>query len=147
DYIALKNHFDLFLKKYNIEVVSSDTANHKEIFKRYFEKLPPFGIGQKKDQFPDAFILNTIELWCENNMSGVFVVSSDKDMLSYTSNRFDVLDGIGQMLNIFVNASELYKSVYGLLVSKMDFALKDLKNSINNYIDEFSVLLYERLLA
>ncbi|REG87875.1 PIN domain-containing protein [Winogradskyella sediminis] len=147
DFIELKNHFDSFLKEKNIEIISSEIANHNEVFKLYFDKKSPFGTGQKKDEFPDAFILNTIEHWCDINMSGAFVISSDNDMLSYVSKSFEVINGIGQMLNVFVNASNYYKAVYGILSSNLNLAIDELKESIDDYTDNFSILLYERLLS
>ncbi|MEZ4970473.1 MAG: PIN domain-containing protein [Flavobacteriaceae bacterium] len=147
DFQALKNLFDNFLKENSIEIVPSDIANHEEIFSLYFEKKIPFGENQKKDQFPDAFILNTIEHWCRLNGMGAYLISSDNDIVNFNSGRFEIVAGIVNMLNLLVEASELYDAVYEILTDKIDIAIKDLKKSINNYSDDFSILLYNRLLT
>lgn len=50
-----------------------------EIFKAYFEGLPPFDRSNSKE-FPDAFAIATLAKWCEAENVKMYVVSRDKGM-------------------------------------------------------------------
>jgi predicted nucleic acid-binding protein len=66
-------------------ILDYPVVNIKEIFDKYFAKDPPFGEGQKKDEFPDAFALLTIEKWCEQHNRKCHILSTDGDMITYQS--------------------------------------------------------------
>lgn len=57
----------------------------KKIFDLYFEGEPPFGLGKKKDQFPDAYILTTLEEWCKTNNEQMYLLTGDSDQLNFYS--------------------------------------------------------------
>lgn len=63
----------------NVPVAEADT---KFVFDCYFKKVPPFGDGKKKSEFPDAFVLSTLSEWAESMQEDVVVVSQDPDMLA-----------------------------------------------------------------
>lgn len=48
------------------------------VFERYFAGSPPFS-RQKKDEFPDAFVVQALEDWAAKNGFEVTVVAEDKD--------------------------------------------------------------------
>lgn len=49
-----------------------------EVFNKYFERRPPFS-EKKKAEFPDAFVLQTLENWCVDGNTKAYVVSGDSD--------------------------------------------------------------------
>src|SRR5699024_2028864 len=49
----------------NFEIIDYPTINIQEVFQSYFNHNFPFSNGIKKNEFPDAFALKTIELWAE----------------------------------------------------------------------------------
>jgi len=53
------------------------------VFEKYFAREPPFGQGKKKAEFPDAFVLETLEEWSKKTGNVVHVLSTDPDMKSY----------------------------------------------------------------
>jgi hypothetical protein len=61
------------------------TLNIGEVFEDYFNGKPPFGHGDKKQEFPDAFAIVHIEQWCKENGVTATILSKDKDFLSRTS--------------------------------------------------------------
>jgi predicted nucleic acid-binding protein len=61
------------------------TLNIGEVFEDYFNGKPPFGHGDKKQEFPDAFVIVHIEQWCKENGVTATILSKDKDFLSRTS--------------------------------------------------------------
>ncbi|WP_276391906.1 PIN domain-containing protein [Eudoraea chungangensis] len=147
EYSNMKEIFDEFLSDYKVEIVNSDIANHVEVFDQYFNKEKPFGLGQKKDEFPDAFIINTIEHWCKLNNVSTFVISSDNDMIDYKSKNFDVIESLGEMLHHFATATELNERVDNLLMDNIGDPLEELISHLKINTDEVTLLLYQRLLT
>jgi hypothetical protein len=60
-------------------VLPADTVSSREVLERYFSQHPPFAAaGDKKQEFPDAFALMSVEKWAEEQNFKVLVVSHDK---------------------------------------------------------------------
>ncbi|NQU67552.1 MAG: DUF4935 domain-containing protein [Candidatus Marinimicrobia bacterium] len=60
--------------------VDVNDVNPKSIIDDYFKSTPPFSEGNKKAEFPDAFILHSLSTWSQKTGNVVSVVSTDKDM-------------------------------------------------------------------
>lgn len=56
----------------------------QSIVNNYFEKNPPFS-DKKKSEFPDAIVLKSLELWCEENNQKCIILSKDNDFIRYKS--------------------------------------------------------------
>ena len=50
------------------------------IFDAYFSGAPPFNSQKKKMEFPDAFTLQRLVMWAEENNTAVYVVGPDPDL-------------------------------------------------------------------
>lgn len=74
---SLIDKFDLFYK----HAISVPYVSAQEVFEDYFNANPPFSTtGNKKSEFPDAFILKGIIEYCKNNAnSTVLIISDDSD--------------------------------------------------------------------
>jgi len=82
--------FDALLIKSKVEIIDYRELNIQTVFEKYFSNEYPFSSGDKKNEFPDAFALKLIELWCvENKLKGK-IFSSDKDFLNSKSEHFKV---------------------------------------------------------
>lgn len=81
-YEQLVEKFNLFIEEANICVLSIDQISPSEVFKLYFNGQSPFS-SKKKDEFPDAFSLLSLEHYFREANEVVFVVSNDKDLESY----------------------------------------------------------------
>lgn len=71
------------LKRAKCIIIEYSKLDISEVFDKYFAKEPPFGEGQKKDEFPDAFALLMLEKWCAKHKRKCHVLSMDGDMLGY----------------------------------------------------------------
>ena len=84
-------------------------AEPSEVFRKYFESEPPFSDkGDKKAEFPDAFVLVALEKYLEDNLGTcVMVVSNDGDWISALSDKSNVqlVDSIDSALQL-LNKSE-----------------------------------------
>lgn len=79
--IAFHEINDFFLAT-NAELAFYDEISTSNLFELYFKNKPPFHKNNdKKNEFPDAVALLSLEAYAEN--SGVLVVSSDKDWIEF----------------------------------------------------------------
>ena len=118
-------HADEFLNNFQIVIDGYDFANEAEavfndkvnqpgvvkidysqfentledVFEKYFRQDKPFGTNGKSKEFPDAFVLASLEKYArENGIDRVIVFSLDKDMTDYSSDVLKV-EPIGMFLN------------------------------------------------
>jgi hypothetical protein len=60
-------------------ILNVGSASTDEVFNKYFERRPPFS-EKKKSEFPDAFVLQTLEEWCRREGAKIYVISDDPDL-------------------------------------------------------------------
>lgn len=90
-----------------ITLIPYDTVDIKSIFDKYFKEEPPFKEGLKKSEFPDAFVLASIEQWCKAGiLTKMVVISSDKDWLSYESPYIIPVEDIESVLKFIAESKE-----------------------------------------
>jgi PIN domain len=51
----------------------------REIFEKYFKRQPPFAAHDSKE-FPDGFVVRSLEKWCLENKERMYVVTADHAM-------------------------------------------------------------------
>lgn len=90
DYNAnkLPIYFSKQLGRKGIEIVSYDYCDGaaEKVFENYFEEEKPFGTKGKKNEFPDAFVLASLEKYAETNkISQIIILSADSDISGYAS--------------------------------------------------------------
>jgi hypothetical protein len=90
----LINYYD----KIGAEVIeSSKYIDVKKLMEMYFETQAPFELKEKKkNEFPDAIALLSLENWAEENSLNVLAVSNDKGWINYceTSKRITTVSDL-----------------------------------------------------
>lgn len=93
-------------KNYYKNAIVLPYADPSEVFRKYFESEPPFSEkGDKKAEFPDAFVLGALEKYIEENRDKcIMVVSNDVDWITALSDKpsvrlVDSIDSALQLLN------------------------------------------------
>jgi hypothetical protein len=76
---------DIIIKTTPVYLIDTKDVNIEKVFDKYFKTEAPFKDGLKKHEFPDAFILESIDAWCDKNGEKMIVVSTDGDWLNYKS--------------------------------------------------------------
>jgi hypothetical protein len=76
----LIGQLQVFLKNARVTVLRISGDSIEPVLERYFRRLPPFGAGKNKAEFPDALALETLRGWCRNCGQGMAVVSRDEGM-------------------------------------------------------------------
>lgn len=77
----------LIEESFSIKLNFSYCSNSEKVFNAFFEGQKPFGEGAKKDEFPDAFVLTSLEKYSSEINRQITVLSCDGDMNCYTSSQ------------------------------------------------------------
>jgi len=82
------------------ELITPDRVEIEQLLSLYFNQQAPFSNG-KKNEFPDAISLLSLESHIENN--SVYVVSGDNDLKKYCENRDNLIhiQSLDNLLDIY----------------------------------------------
>ena len=98
-----RKRFDDWAQRVGAEVIHEDKfASIGEVMRRYEAGEPPFAqTGGKKQEFPDAVALSTLEGWAEDRDTRILAVAGDKDWHRYgaQSKRLVVFDNLADALS------------------------------------------------
>ena len=94
-----------FVEKTGAEIVKAgETVDVHELVDRYFTPQPPFAERkEKKNEFPDALALLSLESWADDYGQKVLVVVKDGDWVAYceTSERLIAINDLQEALTLF----------------------------------------------
>lgn len=100
----------------------------KEVFIDYFNARPPFSsTGNKKAEFPDAFILKGIEEYCKENPDlTVLVISDDTDWIRTLENNKQIVikDSLETAMVFLWEQLDDKTNLYEMLISKIDLEIR-----------------------
>lgn len=102
----LCNKIDKLITSIPIALIPYSAVDIKSIFDKYFKEEAPFKEGNKKNEFPDAFVLASIDDWCKNHKQQMVILSLDKDWLDYKSTNIIPIDDISTILKYVVDSKE-----------------------------------------
>jgi hypothetical protein len=77
---ATLDHWATFLKNFTIERLDYKDISLPEIMDWYDQKQPPFGEGEKRKEFPDAFTIAAALVYAKREDLPVAVISDDSDV-------------------------------------------------------------------
>lgn len=130
--VTLKNQF----AQSNFIIVDYPTLNIEEIFQSYFEKKFPFGSGGKKNEFPDAFALKSIEIWAEGQGIKILAFSKDNDMLKYQSDHLKIIEDFEFYLSNKIKEIEGIK--YQNRLAQIEYIIQNNSNNIKETIKNWT---------
>lgn len=112
-----------------------------DVFADYFDRKPPFDKGDK--EFPDAFMMKTLDAWCAGNGERMYVVTQDKAMQRYVqgTERLLLLPSIDDVLAAARATSEPdggAEVIADELLNAPDFDT-NLERAIESHADELIV--------
>lgn len=136
---------DAILLKSKVIIIDYRDLNIGNVFGKYFKNEFPFGGGDKKNEFPDAFALELIEQWCIENNIKCKIFSSDKDFLNYQSSCLEITKNydtyLDQKLQFFL-AQEHRNSVLNKLFESNSKKIDDAIEEWYRYILDDTSLYY-----
>ncbi|CAG9235758.1 PIN_12 domain-containing protein [Paraburkholderia tropica] len=110
DHVRAHKRFDDWAERAGAEVIhENDFASIGEVMRRYEAGEPPFAeTGDKKQEFPDAVALSTLEGWAEENDTRILAVAQDNDWKRYgaQSKRLVVVDDLADALSTIQGLGE-----------------------------------------
>lgn len=97
--------FSQFVEVTSLEIV--EVQNHVmvgDLIQKYFKAKPPFSeTGKKKNEFPDAIALMSLETWANKNQTKIIVITSDSDWKNFckSSESLTAIDDFAGALGLF----------------------------------------------
>jgi hypothetical protein len=113
--------------------IGIENIDYSKIINNYFDENPPFKDGNKKNEFPDAFILSSLENWCQINSEISYLVTTDKDLLGYKSDKVIPIN-LDDFLHLLIGQKEYDDlSIADSVKSIIEHIQPDLEGEIINY--------------
>lgn len=83
----LLKQFQAFIKATDARMIPLEGASVGDVFNAYFAIRSPFEArADKRNEFPDAFVVSSALSWCVKTDQSIYVVSSDKGMCEACTN-------------------------------------------------------------
>jgi hypothetical protein len=104
----LLEQLEAFLVEIDFEMVEVDRVSVTEVFEKYFSSSPPFGSAKKKHEFPDAFVLLTLQQEAENRNRIIYLVSRDSDWKNFCSLSEDLslVEKLDELLEVIIRETD-----------------------------------------
>lgn len=139
--VYLSGLFDDYLAKSKTKVLDyTYCTNAEKVFTDYFEKRKPFGEGKKKDEFPDAFVLTSLERYASEVQQSVIVLSIDSDMSEYESKSLKHVD-YRQYVSAKIAEGVALDRVAKKLEAEKMFLEPKIRDAVEDYLDDFRLYL------
>lgn len=120
----LRGCFDSFYQN----AIAVPYVDAQEVFSDYFNARPPFSLtGDKKSEFPDAFILKGIKEYCKRNPdSTILVISDDSDWVRTLEQHTQILvkSSLEEAMVFLWEQLDDKTDLYQMLISKLDFEIR-----------------------
>ncbi len=96
------------LKDANVETIQAMEMSAKPIFDAYFDQTAPFGPGEKRKEFPDAFVVAALEDWCDGNGDDMHVITADGTVIDAceASNSLVPLESLADFVDLALRRDE-----------------------------------------
>lgn len=92
-----------FIDACGANIIDHSTVSLAEVMERYFKAAPPFATaGKKKNEFPDAVSLLSLEAWARQNSKVILAVTNDGDWKAFAdqSEHVYVVNDLGDALQM-----------------------------------------------
>lgn len=129
--------FDDFMNACATDTVKANGFNAEELLSLYFDKMPPFGDGKKKSEFPDAISILSLKSHLEDDEK-IYVISDDGDMKTYCDSdpKFISIESLDKLLDIYTTHTNVrYEQV------KQYFIINEvsIKQKVTEFLEECEV--------
>ena len=103
-----KKQLSSFVTKTGAEIIPADLAELKSILEKYFRNDPPFASKGKKNEFPDAIALLSLERWAIDSGKKILAVSNDEDWASFANDcdHIDVVEDLAKAMALLNDLAE-----------------------------------------
>ncbi len=105
--------------------------NADKIFSQYFSNTAPFKkSGEKKSEFPDAFVIESVKKYLADENKSILVLSSDADWEEALNGISNVIftKSLDEAINLLQEETDIVDILFGILE-------QEIKNKINDMAD------------
>lgn len=148
DYVVAEARLINYYKEIGASVIdSSDYVDLGLLMEMYFETDAPFETGKdKKNEFPDAIALLSLEGWAKKNKANVIAVSQDKGWKNYTdgfSEHITLVSSLAEALERFQPHNKVASIIEHIredsLLDENNHVLEEIENAIANSIEGYDI--------
>jgi hypothetical protein len=119
-----RQNFDDFIKNNSVITIPTGHLSIAKIFDDYFSIKPPFGTGDKKGEFPDAFSTLATEEFFKSRTENTYLVTSDNGLAAIESPVIAMSDDPGKILDQLIRLDKEVKTKQSVEFVEMLFAKK-----------------------
>ena len=132
--VDLQQQFDEFIQRTQAEIIDTSELPAGPVFEKYFATKPPFGAGNKKSEFPDAFAVDGLVEWTKINSEPLHVVSGDQPFRNACQphKRLDAYAKLSTLLNRIVFAD----AVAGFVRDQILERIEDIKEAAEQEFED-----------
>lgn len=96
--------FKKYLEDCKTLIVDASSVKAEDLLSLYFDRKPPFGVGKKKSEFPDAISILSLKSHLDRNEK-IYIVSNDNDMKSFCDSdpQLVFVESLDKLLDIYNN--------------------------------------------
>lgn len=133
----LSSKLNTVINSSNIKLISADSVNIEEVFELYYKQEAPFSSKGKKFEFPDAFIIKSVDSWCKLNKKKMIFVTKDLDFSGYKSTHLIIKNDLSRLLYDISTYYDLKQKnqIIPLIESKLKENKFDIIELIDSEID------------
>ncbi len=134
-----RSRLEKFLVEIGAQIIPVDGVTTAQLLSLYFASAPPFGARKKKQEFPDAIALLTLEAWAKEKGKKILAISGDPDWAAYSekSDRIDVVSELALGLELAQqHISEANTTVEHLIRDVINFPGHDFSRNLHASIAE-----------
>ncbi len=120
---AAKQRLKAFSDCTGMTIIPAELADIKDLVRRYFKPGAPFeGSGKKKNEFPDAIALLSLEAWAKSEGKKILAISDDGGWADFCkdSEWIDIEKDLAASLQKLQLHTEQARSLVTLLLGDMD---------------------------
>jgi len=133
----LINQYEHHLKSGSYTTLAVSDVDPAVIFDAYFSGAPPFDSQKKKTEFPDAFTLQRLIMWADENNTPVYIVGPDPDLKTTC----DVREQLHHFEKIEALLDHINRA--DALVQRLQTKPQDFTDKLLNFVsDEFVDLMF-----
>ncbi len=136
----LQRLFSERIKSIGAEILSYPTLDIGDVFEKYFESSFPFSSGKKKNEFPDAFAISSLEKWCHTSKKKCFILTGDNDIKQYKNANLKVIT-----IDAYIDTTIRRIANHQVQQKRIDIALKLFQDKKNDLERETEDIIFEAL--
>lgn len=94
--------FNEYLEECKTTTVDASNVEAEELLELYFNKMPPFGDGKKKSEFPDAISILSLKSQLTTDEK-IYIVSDDKDLKTFCDSDTQLIsvESLDKLLDLY----------------------------------------------